>query len=204
MKTFKILGLIALLAMLFEFVGGFRDGWNEVDEYTPISMERTDPGYNKATPVTFDVLPDTAISLVNPQIGVSVPAGFTQCRSYVSISGMTIFANVLLAITGLASLYGFYCLIRVLISVVRKDIFSPFNIRRMRWSIYSIVFYHIAKYFQLWSETQDAMAQLKIPGYTIQAASPFDFSWMYMAVLILLTEVFVVAIRLKQENDLTI
>mgnify|MGYP001548287005 FL=1 len=56
----------------------------------------------------------------------------------------------------------------------------------------------------MWSETQDAIVQLKIPGYTIQAASPFEFSWMYMAVLILLTEVFVVAIRLKQENDLTI
>ena len=179
MKTFKILGLIALLAMLFEFVGSFKDGWNEVDEFASISMERTDPGYDKAIPIMFDVLPDTAVSLVNPQIGVSVPAGFTKCRSYISISGMTIFANVLLVITGLASLYGFYCLIRVLISVVRKDIFSPLNIRRMRWSIYSIVFYHIAKYFQMWSETQDAIVQLKIPGYTIQAASPFEFSFSF-------------------------
>lgn len=96
MKTFKILGLIALLAMLFEFVGSFKDGWNEVDEFASISMERTDPGYDKAIPIMFDVLPDTAVSLVNPQIGVSVPAGFTKCRSYISISGMTIFANVLL------------------------------------------------------------------------------------------------------------
>ena len=27
MKTFKIIGLIALLIVLFEFIGGFNDGW---------------------------------------------------------------------------------------------------------------------------------------------------------------------------------
>lgn len=48
------------------------------------------------------------------------------------------------------------------------------------------------------------MAQLTIPGYTIQPTSPFEFSWIGILLLILLTEVFVVAVKLKQENDLTI
>ena len=48
------------------------------------------------------------------------------------------------------------------------------------------------------------MTQLTFPGYVIQPASPFEFSWMSLILLILLTEVFVVAVRLKQENDLTI
>lgn len=38
MKTFKIIGLIALLIVLFEFIGGFNDGWNDVDKLAPISM----------------------------------------------------------------------------------------------------------------------------------------------------------------------
>ena len=32
MKTFKIIGVIALLIVLFEFIGGFNDGWSDVDK----------------------------------------------------------------------------------------------------------------------------------------------------------------------------
>jgi hypothetical protein len=35
MKTFKIIGLIALLIVLFEFIGGFNDGWSDVDKPAP-------------------------------------------------------------------------------------------------------------------------------------------------------------------------
>lgn len=42
MKTFKIIGLIALLIVLFEFIGGFNDGWSDVDKLAPISIESAD------------------------------------------------------------------------------------------------------------------------------------------------------------------
>ena len=61
MKTFKIIGLIALLIVLFEFIGGFNDGWSDVDKLAPISMERTNPAFDKVTATTFNVLPDSAI-----------------------------------------------------------------------------------------------------------------------------------------------
>lgn len=67
MKTFKIIGLIALLIVLFEFIGGFNDGWNDVDKLAPISMERTNPAFDKVTATTFDVLPDSAIQATNSQ-----------------------------------------------------------------------------------------------------------------------------------------
>jgi hypothetical protein len=76
--------------------------------------------------------------------------------------------------------------------------------RRIRWGVNPPIAYHLVKYLLNWSETRDAMAQLTIPGYTIQPASPFEFSWIGILLLILLTEVFVVAVKLKQENDLTI
>ena len=90
------------------------------------------------------------------------------------------------------------------ISIIRKEVFTSINIRRIRWGVYPPIAYHLVKYFLNWSETRDAMAQLTIPGYTIQPASPFEFSWIGILLLILLTEVFVVAVKLKQENDLTI
>lgn len=95
-------------------------------------------------------------------------------------------------------------LIRLFISIIRKEVFTSINIRRIRWGVYPPIAYHLVKYLLNWSETRDAMAQLTIPGYTIQPTSPFEFSWIGILLLILLTEVFVVAVKLKQENDLTI
>lgn len=204
MKTFKIIGLIALLIVLFEFIGGFNDGWSDVDKLAPIRIESADPAFDKVTATTFDVLPDSAIQAANSQAGTTVPTGFMQCHSYIVPSGLTNFTYILLGLTGLVSFYGLYNLIRLFISIIRKEVFTSINIRRIRWGVYPPIAYHLVKYFLNWSETRDAMAQLTIPGYTIQPASPFEFSWIGILLLILLTEVFVVAVKLKQENDLTI
>ena len=110
MKTFKIIGLIALLIVLFEFIGGFNDGWNDVNKLAPISMERTNPAFDKVTATTFDVLPDSAIQAANSQAGTTVPTGFMQCHSYIVPSGLTNFTYILLGLTGLVSFYGLVCL----------------------------------------------------------------------------------------------
>lgn len=91
MKTFKIIGLIALLIVLFEFIGGFNDGWSDVDKLAPISIESADPAFDKVTATTFDVLPDSAIQAANSQAGTTVPTGFMQCHSYIVPSGLTNF-----------------------------------------------------------------------------------------------------------------
>lgn len=110
MKTFKIIGLIALLIVLFEFIGGFNDGWSDVDKLAPISIESADPAFDKVTATTFDVLPDSAIQVANSQAGTTVPTGFMQCHSYIVPSGLTNFTYILLGLTGLVSFYGLVCL----------------------------------------------------------------------------------------------
>lgn len=97
MKTFKIIGLIALLIVLFEFIGGFNDGWSDVDKLAPISIESADPAFDKVTATTFDVLPDSAIQAANSQTGTNVPTGFMQCHSYIVPSGLTNFTYILLS-----------------------------------------------------------------------------------------------------------
>lgn len=99
MKTFKIIGLIALLIVLFEFIGGFNDGWSDVDKLAPISIESADPAFDKVTATTFDVLPDSAIQAANSQAGTTVPTGFMQCHSYIVPSGLTNFTYILLGLT---------------------------------------------------------------------------------------------------------
>lgn len=100
MKTFKIIGLIALLIVLFEFIGGFNDGWSDVDKLAPISIESADPAFDKVTATTFDVLPDSAIQAANSQAGTTVPTGFMQCHSYIVPSGLTNFTYILLVSQG--------------------------------------------------------------------------------------------------------
>lgn len=100
MKTFKIIGLIALLIVLFEFIGGFNDGWSDVDKLAPISIESADPAFDKVTATTFDVLPDSAIQAANSQAGTTVPTGFMQCHSYIVPSGLTNFTYILLGLQG--------------------------------------------------------------------------------------------------------
>lgn len=104
MKTFKIIGVTALLIVLFEFIGGFNDGWSDVDKLAPISIESADPAFDKVTATTFDVLPDSAIQTANSQTGTNVPTGFMQCHSYIVPSGLSNFTYILLGITGLVSL----------------------------------------------------------------------------------------------------
>ena len=133
MKTFKIIGVTALLIVLFEFIGGFNDGWSDVDKLAPISIESADPAFDKVTATTFDVLPDSAIQTANSQTGTNVPTGFMQCHSYIVPSGLTNFTYILLGITGLVSFYGLYNLIRLFISIIRKEVFTSINIRRIRW-----------------------------------------------------------------------
>lgn len=174
MKTFKIIGVIALLIVLFEFIGGFNDGWSDVDKLAPISIESADPAFDKVTATTFDVLPDSAIQAANSQTGTTIPTGFMQCHSYIVPSGLTNFTYILLGITGLVSVYGLYNLIRLFISIIRKEVFTSTNIRRIRWGVYPPIAYHLVKYLLNWSETRDAMTQLTIPGYTIQPASPLN------------------------------
>lgn len=100
MKTFKIIGLIALLIVLFEFIGGFNDGWSDVDKLAPISIESADPAFDKVTATTFDVLPDSAIQAANSQAGTTVPTGFMQCHSYIVPSGLTNFTYYCLVSQG--------------------------------------------------------------------------------------------------------
>ena len=133
MKTFKIIGLIALLIVLFEFIGGFNDGWSDVDKLAPISIESADPAFDKVTATTFDVLPDSAIQAANSQAGTTVPTGFMQCHSYIVPSGLTNFTYILLGLTGLVSFYGLYTSSVCLSLSSAKRSLHPSIIRRIRW-----------------------------------------------------------------------
>lgn len=120
MKTFKIIGVTALLIVLFEFIGGFNDGWSDVDKLAPISIESADPAFDKVTATTFDVLPDSAIQTANSQTGTNVPTGFMQCHSYIVPSGLTNFTYILLGLTGLVSFYGLYSSVCLSLSSAKR------------------------------------------------------------------------------------
>lgn len=202
MKDLKIIGLIAVLFILFDFLTGFWDGSKE--DYSVFAVEKTSDLVGKLFPVEVTVLPDSTIQVYNSIVGKEVPAGFTQCMTYIAQGSEHILSLILLAVVGLAGIYGMYSLIRLIISVFRKDVFTDANICRIRWFTYSTLLLAVATHFLDWLYSVEAVSQLHIPGYAIQTSSFFDGSWADWGVMILLTEIFVAAVRIKQENDLTI
>lgn len=51
---------------------------------------------------------------------------------------------------------------------------------------------------------QSALQQINIPGYTVDGITSLGIDWGTLAVMILLTEIFAVGVKLKEEQDLTI
>ena len=100
------------------------------------------------------------------------------------------------------SVYGVYSLIRVLICITRQDIFSRRNIRWLRWIAYGQLAVTSLSFLLNWSIEQAVLAQVSLPGYQVTGVTPIPLQW--DSVILLLTEIFATAVKIKEENDLTI
>ena len=101
------------------------------------------------------------------------------------------------------ALFGFFCLIRMVISVTRGQVFIKKNVILMRLFIYSIILYsaimEISDYFLY----QEWTSQLIIKGYEIADYNTTE-PWLEFFILALFTEIFAVGVKMKEEQDLTI
>ena len=99
--------------------------------------------------------------------------------------------------------YGVYCLIRLLVSVSRGEILIRKNIRRLRFFIYPIMAFSALYELQNYILYRIATGELVSSGYVFDDFH-LKYSWTFMLVIALLTEIFAQAVRIKEENDLTI
>ena len=140
MKKFRILGIIAIIAILANFIGGLDEDWKDFkkgfEEGQSGATEMYESGHHMITRVKLNVKPlsgTTVDSLNNNRVDSPLPYTVTEIETYAKPSAWYILV-IGLAIPGLFFfLIGFYSLIRLLISISRRKVFTPANVLQLCW-----------------------------------------------------------------------
>ena len=98
----------------------------------------------------------------------------------------------------------FYKGFGLFILFTRQDIFSRRNIRWLRWIAYGQLAVTSLSFLLDWSIEQAVLAQVSLPGYQVTGVTPIPLQWESVILIVLLTEIFATAVKIKEENDLTI
>lgn len=205
MKTVRILGIILILALIVSafrnFAPGFIDGWNDAEA----DLQLTLPTDFSSVSLSVKGYKDGAIpdSLFNRAMQSNVPCETNEISTYVVHSSWSHIVNILIFPMALLCLYGFYCLVRLLIAVSRGDILTRKNIRRLRFFIYPAVAFSALFELNRYILYRSALHEL-VPADYVFADFHLKYSWTFMLIIALLVEIFAQAVRIKEENDLTI
>ena len=204
MKTVRILGIIVIVALIGNFIKdvipGFIDGWNDAEADSQLVLPAD---FNSVSLSVEGYKEGMSDSLFNQAMQANVPcevngvSTYVKHNSWVHAMGFVIFPVTLLVF------YGIYCLIRLLIAVSRGEILIRKNIRRLRFFIYPIMAFSALFELQSYILYRAAMNELVSSDYAFDEFH-LKYSWTFMLVIALLTEIFAQAVRIKEENDLTI
>mgnify|MGYP002658812932 CR=1 FL=1 len=202
MKAIKILAVLALVMFVVAEVGdgirGFRDGWNAKDEQAALMMH---------APFTLKLEVENALvldTLKNQADGKSLPYVMERAE----VDGLTYPAwygwGWLLVIPfSLLFIYGFYCVVRVILSVSRGEVFTQENVRRMRFFAYPVMVGAFVLELYQWMLYDYMAAQVMLEGYRV-ASYTLKYPLFCYVMLVLFTEIFAAGVKLKEEQDLTI
>lgn len=104
----------------------------------------------------------------------------------------------------LLSLAALYCFIRLILSTRKKDIFNPSNVFRVRLISATIIVASIIRTLTRYINYDIATHSIQLSGYQIESV---QIPWnMFLTALLLavFAEIYAQAIKLKEEQDLTI
>ena len=201
MKRIKLLSLLVIIACIVtsthDVIDGFVEGYNEAGDQT----EFASTVHLKVKP-TDACVPD---SLYCTATNSRVPYRLHSLDASADIHPSTAY-GVITALSGLfalVGLYGIYCFVRLLISVIKGQVFIRKNVRRLRIFVYSLLLFGICIELQQWFMYHDMASQFVLDGYTAAGYS-LKVSWVSYFLLALFTEIFAVGVKLKEEQDLTI
>ena len=215
MNKFRILGVIAIIAIIANFFGGLDENWRDFkkgfEDGHNSAMEIYEPGRHiiphHATSVKLNVepLPETTVdSLSNNRVDWTLPYTVTEIETYAKPSAWHILVMGL-AIPGIfLFLIGFCSLIRLLISISRREVFTSANVRRLRWFAYTSASLEILIAVDEWIVGNAAVEQISLPGYKIISYAGYSPDWVAVIIPILFAEIFAIGANMKEEQDLTI
>ena len=203
MKRFRILGILAILVIVGDFAISFTAGWQEErDSFLAgsKSARAETPALYTPEGIPVEVRPlETTIldSLRNSKMNENLPYKIDKVSVAIVPSTWSNIVFCFGAFAVLAILAGIYCLIRVLISISKRNVFTHDNVVRMRVFTYSLLAFSILNALMEW------LKQVSLPGYEIKGFSMSE-DWVSLVVIVLFTEIFAVGVKMKEEQDLTI
>lgn len=202
MKTIRILAVLALILFVVEEMGDFAKGfmrsWNETVENTKLKL--TDP-----ITLELDAKETLNIStLYNKANGQELPYIMKEADvdglEYPAWYKWHIWAALPFIVFGL---YGFYSVLRLIITVSCGVVFTKTNVYRMRIFVYSLLAAGMFMELCKWLLYNSMASQVSLEGYEVVGYS-LSCPWFSYIMLALFTEIFAIGVKLKEEQDLTI
>lgn len=117
---------------------------------------------------------------------------------------MTLLIGMITLPFGIMILVALYCFIRLILSIRKKDLFNPGNVFRVRFISITIIIASVIRTLTRFINYDIATCSIQLSGYTIEKV---QIPWnMFLAALLLavFAEIYAQAIKLKEEQDLTI
>lgn len=212
MKHLSILGILAIFALalnLYFAIGSnfndFKQGFEDGQKSSTHDTQADSHGFRAEIRVTPISTPSDSLNLQLPGKTVKAPYQVSEITCLIKETP-TMLITIIFSALGVIvlSFYGVYSLIRVLICITRQDIFSRRNIRWLRWIAYGQLAVTSLSFLLNWSIEQAVLAQVSLPGYQVTGVTPIPLQWDSVILIVLLTEIFATAVKIKEENDLTI
>lgn len=213
MKYISLLGILTIIALCAEFAIQTIGNSDDIVENFNAGMEAgrekaENPRSIMMVPVKAKVIPqdvagEAALQLSDGTKAVPYSIAEVKCEvrpGWAVVLGLTCGSIFVL----IFSIYAIYCLIRLLIRVAKRDVFSRRNVWWIRWFAYVNAGVYLLVMLFEWLLERDAMSQLRIPDYQVIGIehTVYDFSSLF--VIVLLAEVYAAAVKIKEEQDLTI
>ena len=201
MKKIRILALLVIVVFVAEVImsngtADVRRGWNSAGNSRELKFSTVDISIKAEKNIAVD-------SLFNSVIQQNVPCRMSSLETEIQPSFINKLILMLAFPLVLFALYGFYCMIRVVISVSRGKVFTRENVNRMHLFVYSIILLGICMETYEYLLHKDAVSQIQFSGYELTSYA-LTFSWFSYLILALFTEIFAVGVKMKEEQDLTI
>ena len=129
MKKFRILGIISILVIIAQIVGmfgdfsqGVSDGWNHADQVKNDSIFESPNKVTYARVMVRQLENVNGEKVANKLFEKDIPYRVTSITTYVKPSTWYFILQCLTIPYIFAFLYGFYCLIRFLIAISKRQV----------------------------------------------------------------------------------
>ena len=207
MKKFRILGIIAIIAMISSIVINFEDGWRSFKKGYDEGNRTYNTIPDNLYPVSLEVVPIEDIandSIFNQVAEQKVPYQVSEITTYTQPSKWITLVMIISGLSCIAFIIAFFLFIQFLVEVSKGNVFCESNVWRIRFLVYSYTAIVISMELFAWIAGSSAITQTQIPGYQIIDHAEASPSWIPVIMMIILAECFAIGVKMKEEQDLTI